>query len=390
MTREAKVGLLCTMAASAALVLPFFSLQANRVAQPRHVWLFEALPGWMTLGVLLPLGAAWAAVLAVRGRWQGRVLWGASAAGVAGALAVLGAAGLVQGQMLPPAGRLGLGAGWVLYTLAMAVPWFGLEQGRVRTLLGAAGILGVAAVAALGGGFDSLGIVKEAGNQRSRLILEVGNHLRITGAAVFLAGLGGIPGAFWAYRRQAARKVLFTATNLLQTIPTIALFGLLIAPLTSLGQVLPWLRQAGLRGIGDTPAIIALALYALFPVLRNSYEGLAGVDARVLDASRGMGMSRFQVTWLVLLPAASPVILHGLRVALVQTLGNAVLAKLVGAGGLGVFVFEGLGQYSVDMVLLGILLVGGITLVVDGLMRGIMAVLTPRALASGFAKEVAG
>jgi osmoprotectant transport system permease protein len=141
----------------------------------------------------------------------------------------------------------------------------------------------------------------------------------------------------------------------LQTIPSIALFGLLIVPLSALVAAAPWLAAFGIAGIGVTPAIIALVLYALLPVVRNTSAGLTGVDRAAIEAGRGMGLSRGQIFWQLELPLASPVLLAGLRIVIVQAIGLAVVAALIGAGGLGTFVFEGLGQYAVDLVLLGAL-----------------------------------
>jgi osmoprotectant transport system permease protein len=104
-----------------------------------------------------------------------------------------------------------------------------------------------------------------------------------------------------------------------------------------------------------TPAIIALVLYSLLPVVRSTAVGLTGVDSGAVDAARGMGLGRRQIFWHVELPLALPVLLAGLRVVTVQAIGLAVVAALIGAGGLGTFVWEGLGQYAVDLVLLGAL-----------------------------------
>ena len=143
--------------------------------------------------------------------------------------------------------------------------------------------------------------------------------------------------------------------NLLQTIPSIALFGLLIVPLSALAAAVPALAALGVGGIGPAPAIIALILYALLPVVRNTVAGSPGSMPAVVDAARGMGMTRRQLFWQVELPLASPLLLAGLRIVTVQAIGLAVVAALIGAGGLGSFVFEGLGQYAADLVLLGAL-----------------------------------
>jgi osmoprotectant transport system permease protein len=125
----------------------------------------------------------------------------------------------------------------------------------------------------------------------------------------------------------------------------------------------------GIGGVGPAPAIIALVLYALLPIARNTLAGIGGVSPAALDAARGMGMTRRQVFWQVEVPLAAPVLLAGLRIVLVQTIGLAVVAALIGAGGLGTFVFDGLGQYATNLVLLGALPAILLALGVDFLLR---------------------
>jgi osmoprotectant transport system permease protein len=165
----------------------------------------------------------------------------------------------------------------------------------------------------------------------------------------------------------------------LQTIPAIALFGLLIAPLAALSRAFPQLRAMGIQGIGNTPAIIALSIYGIYPILRYSYTAFSEIDTQVIQAARGIGMNRRQIWALARIPLAAPTVLHGIRVALVQTIGNATLAKLIGGGGLGVLVFEGLGQASSDMVLLGMMLIILLTVIADTLALFSIRLLTPKA-----------
>jgi osmoprotectant transport system permease protein len=166
--------------------------------------------------------------------------------------------------------------------------------------------------------------------------------------------------------------------NLLQTVPSIALFGLLLVPLSMLAATLPSLAALGIGGIGVAPAIIALVLYALLPVVRSTVAGLSCVDRAVIDAARGMGMTRRQRFWQIELPLGAPVLLAGLRIVLVQAIGLAVVAALIGAGGLGSFVFQGLGQYAADLVLLGALPAIGLALVADFLLQSAIALLARR------------
>jgi len=143
--------------------------------------------------------------------------------------------------------------------------------------------------------------------------------------------------------------------GILQTVPSIALFGLLIAPLSALSQAKPWIAALGIKGIGAAPAVIALVAYSLLPMVRSTVAGLHQVPPQVLEAARGMGMSARQTLWQVHLRLALPVILSGLRVTTVQAIGLTVVAALIGAGGFGAIMFRGLSASAIDLVLLGVI-----------------------------------
>jgi osmoprotectant transport system permease protein len=176
------------------------------------------------------------------------------------------------------------------------------------------------------------------------------------------------------------RPVFFLA-NITQTIPSLALFGLLIAPLSALSFAFPFLREIGIRGIGTTPALIALVIYSLLPIMRNTYVGLRQVDRSVIDAAIGMGMSRVKVFRRVEMPLAAPLVAEGVRIASVQSVGLATVAALIGAGGLGLFVFQGLGQAAPDLIILGTIPIIALALVVDALMRFVVRLVTPMGMA---------
>jgi osmoprotectant transport system permease protein len=141
--------------------------------------------------------------------------------------------------------------------------------------------------------------------------------------------------------------------NAIQTIPSIALFGILIAPLGWIAANVPGAAAIGIHGIGAAPAFLALFLYSLLPVVANTVVGLAGVPPEANDAARGVGMTERQRLFQVEFPLALPVILTGIRIVLVQNIGMATIAALIGGGGFGVFVFQGIGQTAADLVLLG-------------------------------------
>jgi osmoprotectant transport system permease protein len=165
-------------------------------------------------------------------------------------------------------------------------------------------------------------------------------HLELVLITIAIATAAGIPGAVWLARKALARRWVMGLANIAQTIPSLALFGFLL-PLPVLG------------GIGKRTAIIALCLYALLPILRNSLIGLLGVDAAVRESAVAMGMTRQQVLWQVELPLAVPSIVAGLRIATVTTIGTATIAAAIGGGGLGVFIFRGISMVDTPTILAG-------------------------------------
>lgn len=165
-------------------------------------------------------------------------------------------------------------------------------------------------------------------------------HLWIVALSVFAAALAGIPAAVLLTRRAALQRWAMAAVNVVQTIPSLALFGFLL-PLPFLG------------GIGKRTAIIALILYALLPIMRNTLVGILGVDRGVRESAVAMGMTDRQLLWQVDIPLAFPMILAGLRTATVATIGTAVIAAAIGGGGLGTFIFRGLAMVDTRTILAG-------------------------------------
>ena len=165
-------------------------------------------------------------------------------------------------------------------------------------------------------------------------------HLWLVGVSMALAVAAGIPTGILLARRPRLEKPVLAGANIVETIPSLALFGLLLP--------VPWL---GARA--DRLAILALALYALLPIIRNTYAGITGVDRAVLEAARGMGLTDRQLLFQVQLPLALSVILAGVRVATVVTVGVATIAAAIGAGGLGEYIFRGLAMVNNDLILAG-------------------------------------
>ena len=192
-------------------------------------------------------------------------------------------------------------------------------------------------------------------------------HLALVGAAVAASLILAIVGVLAMRRCSGLQRPGFAVLNFLQTIPSLALFGLLLAPLAWLGSQVAWLGALGVSGIGWAPAFLALLGYSLLPMVRNLHVALDAVDPAVIEAARGMGMSRRQVLLQARLPLALPVVVEGLRITTIQAIGLTAVAALIGAGGLGTFIFQGLGQAAMDMVLLGALPIIVLALVTDAL-----------------------
>lgn len=274
-------------------------------------------------------------------------------------LAEVGQAASILASSTKPSSRISLGAAsWVLVGCAMLAVADALQ--RLSADIGVQLITviaigtGVVMLAATGT-FDALSIAREYESHRQVFADALMQHIALVGASVAAALVIGFPLGVAAARNPRSQGPMFAILNILQTIPSIALFGLLIVPLSALVAAVPWLAALGIAGIGVAPAIIALVLYALLPIVRNTSAGLTGVDRAAVEAGRGMGLSGRQIFWQLELPLALPVLLAGLRIVIVQAIGLTVVAALIGAGGLGTFVFEGLGQYAVDLVLLGAL-----------------------------------
>ena len=233
----------------------------------------------------------------------------------------------------------------------------------------------------LASGFlDPVSVIREFSVQRQVFFSETATHAALTGAAVLIGTVFGLAVGVLSLRSTLLRRIAFFILNIVQTIPSLALFGLLILPLAALSARFPLLRAWGISGIGRAPALLALSFYAMLPIARNTYTALAQIPFALRDAGAGMGMTRLQLLARVEIPLALPLILSGVRTAAVQSVGNAVVTALIGAGGLGVFIFQGLGQFAADMILLGTLPVIAMAVITDMLMGGLVRVVTPRAL----------
>lgn len=178
-------------------------------------------------------------------------------------------------------------------------------------------------------------------------------HLWLVSIAILVAVAISVPAGIYLARKASVRGWALGATNVIQTIPSLALFGFLL-PVPFIG------------GIGRQTAIFALVLYALLPVLRNTIVGMLGVDHGVRESAIAMGMTNRQLLWQVDLPLAAPTIMAGVRIATVSTIGTATIAAAIGGGGLGTFIFRGIAMVDSQTVLAGAVPAAVIALIADG------------------------
>jgi len=188
--------------------------------------------------------------------------------------------------------------------------------------------------------------------------------------SIAIALVVGVTLGIAAFRNERLERPIFATVSVFQTVPGLAMVGLLVAPLAALSFAVPFLRTLGIGGIGWAPIVTALSLYALLAIVRNTYAGLRGVPEAVVDAGRGMGMDDRQLMRKVRLPLAGPVLFSGVRTSTVQTIGNATLGAFVGGITLGRFIFQGLAEQAPDLTMLGSITLVAIALVVDATLRG--------------------
>jgi len=346
--------LLAAVGAAALLLLPFAVFKANRIVPGEPRALLEVLPAWAALGCQLSL--ALVAVVAITVSNAPARLLAALAGIVVIALAAAGAAD----ALTPPGNRVvrvAAGAGFwaVLVCLGLLATdaVTRLRPGPAVRVLLLAGFLAVIAVALAHGTFDNLSVMREYAVNAGRFAHEARRHVALALGSLGAAVVAGLPIGILCHRVPRLRAAILGTLNFINTIPSIALFGILMAPLGALAAALPWTSELGIRGIGAAPAVVALFLYSLLPIVANTVAGLQRVSPAAVDAARGMGMTDWQVLTRIEFLLALPVVLTGIRVVLVQNIGMVTIAALIGGGGLGTFVFQGIGQTAIDLVLLG-------------------------------------
>ncbi|WP_105370188.1 ABC transporter permease [Neorhizobium huautlense] len=350
-----KLGIvIALLAAYGTLGASFAVSKPNRIVQGQAKSILDALPSWAAWALLVLLFAAAVVALLRTSAW-------AKLIAAAAALLALALAMGLTGHFLTPAGntyaRVSPASGFWILLFAFALlaadaitrlkppPWM-----RVLFLiLAGAGVGGLL----FSGSWDGLSIMKEYAGRADVFWVEAGKHVTLALGSLLAAVAVGLPLGILCHRVEPLRASVLNALNIIQTIPSIALFGILIAPLGWIAATVPGAAALGIRGIGAAPAFVALFLYSLLPVVANTVIGLSGVPKDAVDAARGIGMTNRQRLFKIEFPLALPVILTGIRIVLVQNIGLATIAALIGGGGFGVFVFQGIGQTAMDLVLLG-------------------------------------
>jgi osmoprotectant transport system permease protein len=419
-----------------AMLLPWLSLKPNRLLAGESVRLTElSTPfGYLTL-------LAWV-VVAVSAFFPKRIRPYFSSLAVAAAL--LCACLYISraaAELMADAGqyaRVSPISGTWLGVLALYVSLFGLSResrfGALPSLVVLVGVL-------IAGLFNGLGPWLEYAQTSDTFAQQFLRHMLLSLLSVLLAALLGFPLAVWAVRSKGVGNIVLPIVSFLQTVPSIALFGLLLPPLAYLGRSAPllyavlfatllfvcgmilqrltrwqvwqaftllgaftggllasiiffqyatgevrvfrldgFLADVGVRGIGAAPALFALSLYALLPLVVNTVVGLNSVPEAVKDAARGMGMSQRQVFWRAEIPLALPFMFEGLRSSLVLSFGLTTIAALISAGGLGFFILRGVEGSVGDLILLGAVPVVVVALLLDLLLRAVSWFFIPKGL----------
>lgn len=333
------------------LGLPVLAVAENRLALGRPVFGIQAL-GW-PLFAILSLGLSGFLVLRRgEGRWRAGVAILAFGLALALLAAGLGAGAARSLEGLAPAARASLGGGaWI--GLALLAGGLGVALRRLRRPSLAFGVvagLGLGAVLmARAGTFEALSLVVEYAARRESLHGAIGEHLVLSGAALVLALGGAVLLSLW----RGGQGLVAILLGGIQVVPAVALLGGLVALTSGLLRLAPILRDLGLSALGAVPATLAIAAYLLLPLWRGLALALRSPDPATLEAAEAVGLTPRQILFGIRLPLGAPILVGALRVAAVQAIGLATLGALVGAGGLGRIVFDGMAQFAPDLILLG-------------------------------------
>lgn len=209
-----------------------------------------------------------------------------------------------------------------------------------------------------------MGLINTFIDRKDDVLQALQEHIILAGIAMLIAIIIAVPLGIILTRFKKVAETVINITAVVQTIPSLALLGFMLP----------------LLGIGFLPAIIALTIYALLPILRNTYAGIVGVDPSLIDAGKGMGMTSFQILFMVELPMTMPILMAGIRTSTVLTIGVAALATFIGAGGLGDLIIRGLNINDTNLILAGAIPAALLAIVFDYVLKKFEQKVTPRGL----------
>jgi osmoprotectant transport system permease protein len=336
--------------------LPFIVVKPNRILQGQGRSIIEALPSGSGLTLIAALVIV---ALCLVFRLPAAVRLAIAAAALVVSVLALGWAAHTQ---LPPGNayaRVSPGSGFWLLLFGLSLASVDVIaklrlSAAIRLLLLVVVAVAVSAIFT-SGALSDISVMKEYANRSDAFWAEMSRHSMLALGSMFVAFVIGLPLGVICHRVAWLRATALNTLNIVQTIPSIALFGLLILPLGWVAANIPGASAIGISGIGVAPAFVALVLYSLLPVVANTVAGLENVPAEANDAARGAGMSDMQRLVAIEFPLTFPSLLAAIRIVLIQNIGMTTIAALIGGGGMGVFVFQGLGQSAMDLVLLGAL-----------------------------------
>ncbi|TIX92105.1 ABC transporter permease [Rhizobium sp. P44RR-XXIV] len=350
-----RLGVVLVAGGALALTwMPFIIVKANRIAAGKPQLLTQLLGQPSAICLLVLLVAAALAALFLHNQL---IRLGIATLAIAVLIVTLG---LVSTAATPTGSTVARitpgGCFWVLLAVVGLMISDALVKLRLTPWLRVAALALYAALlfAILRSGLlDNLSIMKEYANNADKFWREALGHVFLSLGSVAIAIVLALPLGIFCFWQPRLRAVVLRALSLVQTIPSLALFGILMLPLGYIAAHVPFAADIGIKGIGVAPALVALVIYSLLPIVANTVVGLTGVDPSVRDSAAGMGLTRRQILTGVDLPLAFPVILTGIRIVLVQAIGLVTVAALIGGGGFGLFIFQGIGQTANDLVLLG-------------------------------------
>ena len=353
--RVDRLGVVLVVGGALAVAwMPFIIVKANRIAAGKPQLLTQLLGQPAAICLLVLLVAAALAALFLHNQF---IRLGIATLAIAVLIVTLG---LVSTAATPPGSTVARitpgGCFWVLLAVVGLMISDALVKLRLTPWLrvAALALYGALFVAVLRSGLlANLSIMKEYGNNADKFWHEALGHLFLSLGSVAIAIVLALPLGIFCFWQPRLRAVVLRTLSLVQTIPSLALFGILMLPLGYIAAHVPFAAAIGIQGIGTAPALVALVIYSLLPIVANTVVGLAGVDPSVRDSAAGMGLTRRQILTDIDLPLAFPVILTGIRIVLVQAIGLVTVAALIGGGGFGLFIFQGIGQTANDLVLLG-------------------------------------